>query len=321
MAPDRPMIGQSRLIYDIYRQSSSLVRVRVLVFVTHLMVSRPRQVRLRRVSRRVAKRGGTVLLTSVQMSDHGRFSIWSAAGVTIAASIMLAAGPAGACDRLPCPTPSNQAAVSSKPETAVKPRQSATRMTAAAKSRDARSSDRRKRHAQSHARSHRSRVASAARPTSRAGATAQIRLQTSAAAARRFREFVNPRPIAANPIDELRKPRPVPADLIGDVAFPAAAMLVLTAARETPAEAEQAFSQDELNEIDLAAVPDRQPYRLMSADSGFVSTQPPPQSPATAAIKSTGTERSPAGMTWLQLLFVTWGGVLTLASAVRLFLG
>lgn len=139
------------------------------------------------------------------------------------------------------------------------------------------------------------------------------------ASARRFGEFVNPRSIVVNPVDDLKRPRLDGADLTTSIMVPTAA------ARLQPpigAVADDAtFSQDEINELDLAAVAEARPIKVdladMTVDAG--QTAAPPR---LAEIRRPASpDQAPASMTWLQLIFVTWGGILTVVSAVRLSLG
>ena len=223
------------------------------------------------------------------------------AGAALAASIAIIGTPAH-------PKPSDQAPAAAK-SVAAKPHLAARKSTAA------KASDRRKRHA--HAR--RSRHARVARTAPRAAPTAQTRQQTSASA-RRFREFVNPKPIAVNAIDELRKPRPDSADLTASILSPSIAAELQT---QPPVSAafQQVASQDEINEIDLAATSAPARYQLASADMLLRNADAARLQTTEEVVTPVAANHAPTGLTWVQLIFLTWGGVLTVASALRLVLG
>jgi hypothetical protein len=233
------------------------------------------------------------------------------AGAALAASIVIIGTPAHACDQRinrDCPKASDQAPAAAK-SVATKQRRAARKSTAA------KASDRRKRHA--HAR--RSRHVRVARTAPRAAPMAQARQQTSAAA-RRFREFVNPRPIAANVIDELRKPRADNADLTASILFPSLAAELQTHPVVSAA-FQQVASQDEINEMDLAAASTPARYQLASADILLRKAHAARPQASDEIVKPVAANHTPAGLTWVQLIFLTWGGVLTVASALRLVLG
>jgi len=235
------------------------------------------------------------------------------AGAALAASIAIVGTPAHACDGRAgrdCPKASDQASAAAQKKSAAKAHQ--TRRKSAA----ANVSDRRKRQAR------RSRHTRVAKTVPRAAPVAQAHQQTSAAT-RRFREFVNPKPIAANPIDELRKPRADSTELTATILFPSLAAELHTQSPVTAAP-EQVASQDEINEIDLAAVSAPERHQLASTDLAPRSAQaarPDVTSDAVKSVTSATADHASTGLTWVQLIFVAWGGILTIASALRLFLG
>jgi hypothetical protein len=180
--------------------------------------------------------------------------------------------------------------------------------------RAAKSFDRKRKHARLHKARH-VRVATAEQPRK----APAVQAWHVSASARRFGEFVNPRSIMVNPVDDLKRPRLDGADLMASIVVPTAA------ARLQPpigAVADDAtFSQDEINELDLAAVAEARPLKVdladMAVDGG--QTAAPPR--AAEIRRPASPDQAPASLTWLQLIFVTWGGILTVVSAVRLSLG
>jgi hypothetical protein len=155
-----------------------------------------------------------------------------------------------------------------------------------------------------------------------AHAAPAIMAQHVSASVRRFREFVNPRSIALNPIDELKRPEPDSAALVTFVAYPtiglepsAGSVLDTTAFREEVGEPDLARLEEASPTLEGAA-----PTKVGLADGTASPGQTQAQS-RPASRTAIGQDQAPLGPTWLQLIFVTWGGILTLASAVRLFVG
>jgi hypothetical protein len=143
------------------------------------------------------------------------------------------------------------------------------------------------------------------------------------AAARRFREFVNPRSIALNPIDELKPPQPDGSALTTNIAL--ATSIADPADGPAPpagfVPGDATFSQNEINTLDLAAPENVRPIKVGVADiapDGVPAAAPARLDELRGALPP---ERAPVGPTWLQLIFVIWGGILTLATAIRLFVG
>jgi hypothetical protein len=150
-------------------------------------------------------------------------------------------------------------------------------------------------------------------------APAVVARQVSASV-RRFREFVNPRSIALNPIDELKRPEPDSTALVTVVAYPtiglepsAGSVLDTAASREDAGEPDLARLEEAHPTLEAAA-----PTKVGLADGTASRGQAQARPASRAAI---GPDQAPARPTWLQLIFVTWGGILTLVSAVRLFVG
>lgn len=175
-------------------------------------------------------------------------------------------------------------------------------------------SDRRRKHAHLHKARH-VRVATAEQPRE----APAVQAWHVSASARRFGELVNPRSIVVNPVDDLKRPRLDGADLTTSISVPTAA-----ARLQPPIDAaayDATFSQDEINELDLAAVAEARPIKVDFADMAIDGGQTAAPPRIAEVRRSVSADQAPASMTWLQLIFVTWGGILTVVSAVRLSLG
>jgi hypothetical protein len=241
-----------------------------------------------------------------------------AVGAAVVAGTLGAPMAEAACDprfAWTCSTGSEQTTPSAKAEPAPDRVQPATKRPAAkAKAAERKKADRKK-----HASSRKSRSAKVLRAEPRASPASKLHRPVSAAT-RRFREIVSPRPISSNPIDDLQKPRPDASALAASITYPAGASKLQTVP-QTGGDGAAASAQDELNEIDLAAmeVADRTPLRTsaVGGDSGTAAVTVQIRDVARAATS----DQPPVSTTWLQLIFVTWGGILTLVSVVRLFIG
>jgi hypothetical protein len=240
------------------------------------------------------------------------------------------------CDRsfpLTCLLGSEQPADARSKDAPGHPRHAAKRAARAAKSSV---------HDRTHASARKAHHLRTTRAEPRAAPTAQARQMS--ASARRFREFVNPRSIVVNPVDELKRPQPDGAALAASVAYPAAAE-GLTPLAGFMLDG-KTFSQDEINGRDLIAADGARPIKVAAAGTDETGTRetgtrgagthgagtaeasaalddmPAAPPPRLAGLRGTvSADRAPGGPTWLQLIFVIWGGILTLASAVRLFVG
>jgi hypothetical protein len=177
----------------------------------------------------------------------------------------------------------------------------------------ARSSDRGRKHASAHKPRH-LRIAKA-----EPHAAPAVQARQMSAATRRFREFVSPRSIVMNPVDDLKRPRPDEAVLATSLTFPTVAGRLQPPVGSALEDA--AFSQDDINELDLAAAEDVRPIKVSLADIALDGVQVATPARSTDVRRTMTQDQAPGGATWLQLIFVTWGGILTLVSAVRLFLG
>ncbi len=234
------------------------------------------------------------------------------AGAALVAGTLVASPADAACDRRfawTCASVAEQTAPAAKTEAAPERVKPATKRPI----RGAKAKDR----ARKHAHSRKSRSSRMARSEPRASPATKLHHPVSAST-RRFREIVSPRPISSNPIDDLRKPRADTSALAASMTYPTGATGLQTAVLQTRGEG-IASSQDELNEIDLAAIPDRaRSTRSAIADAGAPAAQ---ATPIRDIARAAASDQAPANATWLQLIFVTWGGILTLASLVRLFIG
>jgi hypothetical protein len=158
---------------------------------------------------------------------------------------------------------------------------------------------------------HRRRGAAEPTPEAVRRATAPIRAEVSlasgqqTAAARRFRDFLNPQSFSVAANEELRGPRLLAAHFSGAMADPEIAALANPA---TPA-----AEQEEAPAVVAL-------HQTMGDDS---------RSPAPALAHSDGVQvqratqsgKQPERMSFLSWFFVAWGGVLTFASAVRMAVG
>lgn len=233
------------------------------------------------------------------------------AGAALVVGTVISSPVWAACDRsfpLTCLLAGSDQTAKPKSEAApAHPRRASKRPTKAA-----RSSERVRRHASGHW-THRVRTAGA-EPHAAPAAPAR----PLSASARRFREFVNPRSIVMNTVDELKQPRPDDAALATSITFPTVA-----AKLQPPLGSkldDVGSLQDALNEINVGAGGDR-PTKVKLAETAVDGV--PAGAPARLAEvrKIAAQDQAPGGTTWLQLIFVTWGGILTLASAARLLLG
>jgi len=137
----------------------------------------------------------------------------------------------------------------------------------------------------------------------RVEALAPVYEETSAA--KRFREFLNPQSFALAVNENLRRPRLVAAHFSGEAADPD----VIATTSTAPAEP--------------AAQEDAAPIVAHGQTTGDDSPSTAPvltHNDAAAAVRATRTEQ-PARMSFVRWFFVAWGGVLTLASAVRMAVG
>jgi hypothetical protein len=145
---------------------------------------------------------------------------------------------------------------------------------------------------------HRHPPETAARTAHRPAAPTRTENPTAArqetASARRFREFLDPQSFALVVNEQLRSPRLLAAQFSGEIADPALVVAnATTPVAEPRAEAPPIVAHDQI-----------------TGDDSPSSVQRVERS-----------EKEPDRMSFLRWFFVAWGGVLTLASAVRMAMG
>jgi hypothetical protein len=229
-----------------------------------------------------------------------------------------AADAAQACDqRLPrtCKSAAAQSNRESPKATSVQ------RSTATNRSRRAARQRHGTRHAQSARSARRTAEAAPTRATARAPTRAPAPsivpyVQEGSPAARRFSQFVSPRLLAANPVEELHKPRMNVSELSGQTAYP-----VIDGVEREPSgpaiEPAHAASHSAVEEVD-------------PGQSAQIGNQPTPavgraetiaQLSASPVGRSGDRDPSDGSTSWVRIVFLTWGGLLTLGSALRLLIG
>ena len=142
------------------------------------------------------------------------------------------------------------------------------------------------------------------RPTASARAESAGAMRQHTAAARRFRDFLNPQSFALAANEELRSPRLLAAHFSGEIEAP------------------------EIVAADASVPPDTRtgPPPIVAHDQ---TTADDSQSSAPAATRSAPfqvqravpAEKEPDRMSFLRWFFVAWGGVLAFASVVRMAVG
>lgn len=134
-------------------------------------------------------------------------------------------------------------------------------------------------------------------------------MRTESTAARRFRNFIDPQSFALNDAEELRKPRPSAQHLASEIADPS----IIPAAFTAPAPTEREASPPA-----PAAAP--APREQASGDDRPIAAPVIAQSDA-AELRRAAPDGDQGRMSFVSWLFIAWGGVLTLASALRLVVG
>jgi hypothetical protein len=134
--------------------------------------------------------------------------------------------------------------------------------------------------------------------------------QETSPAARRFSEFVSPRLLAANPVEELHQPRMNVSEFSAETAYPLADGMGRAPASPVadPTRATSRDATDEVETAELARAPDQQ-------TPAIARTQ------ADAQLRSGERDSSEGSTSWVRIVFLTWGGLLTLGSALRLLIG
>jgi hypothetical protein len=169
----------------------------------------------------------------------------------------------------------------------------------------------RHRHAVRHAQSEKPaphRVESSAAPAT------VVRVQEPSPAERRFSEFVSPRSFAANPVEALHTPRMNGSELSGQTTYPLTEGLdqepSLAVAAAAPATSPVV--------VDVA-----EPPRAVSQQiPAVLETEAGAQLSAASPVSRSGDRDGSEGSTsCVRIVFLTWGGLLTLGSALRLLIG
>jgi hypothetical protein len=140
--------------------------------------------------------------------------------------------------------------------------------------------------------------------------------QEKSPAARRFSEFVSPRLLATNPVEELRKPRMNVSEFSRETAYPVLAAIdrgPSAASRDAPADTPRAANDaGAAGETTPQAAPRQAP----------VVTGPPAVEVSAGPVgRATSRDSSDGSAPWVRIVFLTWGGLLTLGSALRLLIG
>jgi len=146
----------------------------------------------------------------------------------------------------------------------------------------------------------------ARRPSASPRAEIPIAVRQQASAERRFREFLTPQSFAAVANEQLRSPRLLAAQFSSEIADSELVPAKVTSpiAAEPRAEAPPVFAHDQTAEDEGA-----------SKTPPLARSEPVPVQPAAQS------QKEPDRMSFLTWFFIAWGGVLTLASAVRMAIG
>lgn len=146
-------------------------------------------------------------------------------------------------------------------------------------------------------------------------------VQESSPAARRFSEFVSPRLLAANPVEELHKPRMNVSEFSGQTAYPVVDGPVVDGVDRGPngptSEPGHVVSRSAANEVE----PARAARTADKQTPAIARVEADPQPPANLTARSGERDPSDGPTSWVRIVFLTWGGLLTLGSALRLLIG
>lgn len=143
------------------------------------------------------------------------------------------------------------------------------------------------------------------RPTAPARAESPPAVPQETAAARRFRDFLDPQSFAVAAGDRLRSPRLLAAQLSAEIADPTVFANWTEGAAAVPRD---------------GAPPIVARDQTMGGDSPSMAPALAYGDPVPVA-RARQTEKEPGRMSLLRWFFVAWGGVLTFASAVRMTMG
>jgi len=143
-------------------------------------------------------------------------------------------------------------------------------------------------------------------PTASARAESAGAMRQQTAAARRFREFLNPQSFALAANEELRSPRLLAAHFSGEIVDPE---IVLAKATDSVAPDTR------------TGMPPIVAHDQTAADDSQSSAPAPTHSDPVQVRRAAPAEKEPDRMSFLSWFFVAWGGVLTFACAVRMAVG
>lgn len=137
-------------------------------------------------------------------------------------------------------------------------------------------------------------------------------------AERRFSQFVSPRPLAVNPVEELRTPRINLTEFSGQTAYPVADSI-----DPKPADSMEKRAAP-VQQIASEPEPAHVPLQNEGQNAGIAPrAEPSANASMTPVEASRPAERDVPERTtsWVRLVFLTWGGLLTVGSALRLLIG
>jgi hypothetical protein len=155
------------------------------------------------------------------------------------------------------------------------------------------------------------------RVESSAAPAAVVREPEPSPAERRFSEFVSPRSFAANPVEALHKPSMNVSELSGQTAYPLTERL-----DQEPSPAVAAAAPATSPVVVDVAEPAEPPRAVSQQIPAVVETQTGAQLSAANSVSRPGDRDGSEGSTsWVRIVFLTWGGLLTLGSALRLLIG
>jgi len=133
-------------------------------------------------------------------------------------------------------------------------------------------------------------------------------------AERRFREFISARLLAANPVEDLRGPRLEVSHFSRQTAYP-----VVDTTERPIAEASdpaRVNAEEEGKDVDLALTGvQQQTNRVAQPVTDAISEMSPKK------INEIRSSDRDTPNPWVRLVFVSWGGLLTLGSALRMLIG
>jgi hypothetical protein len=144
------------------------------------------------------------------------------------------------------------------------------------------------------------------RPSASPRAEIPIAVRQHTLAERRFREFLTPQSFAAVANEQLRSPRLLAAQFSGEIADP----------ESVPANATPAVAAEPRAEAPPIIAHDQ-----TAGDDGAGKAPPIARSEPVPLQRVAQSEKEPDRMSFLTWFFIAWGGVLTLASAVRMAIG